>query len=130
MLFVTIEEQVSVLSDCTLPYRFAWVDHIRNVVNTHHTGHCLTGSSAAVYCHGLRVKEQFSNWNNDFLEYFIPFLHSSLTSNSDGCIVIIPLSAVIVQPTLSSGNIIQVSSYTFQSSNILVFVSDQPVTIF
>ena len=102
---------------------------ISDLVNTHHTGHCLTGSSAAVYCHGLRVKEQFSNWNNDFLEYFIPFLHSSLTSNSDGCIVIIPLSPVIVQPALS-GNIIQVSSDTFQSSNIMVFLSNQPVTVF
>ena len=37
-MFVTIVEQISVLSDCTLPYRSAWVGPICDLVNTHHLG--------------------------------------------------------------------------------------------
>ena len=75
--------------------------------------------------------EQFSNWifNIYFLKYFLVNPPLSLTCDSDGCIVIIPLGPVIVEPALS-GNISQVRSDTFKSSNILIGVANQPVAIF
>ena len=51
------------------------------------------------------------------------------TINFDGSVLIIPLGSIIVEPTILR-NILQELLVTFQSPDILVFVTDEPMPVF
>ena len=93
---VTIIKQVSVLSDCTLPYRSAWVGAINDLVNTHTLILFLWRSSSAGNCQCLRIR-----WFS-FCKYMEI---SEIISNSESLPVTVRVvSSFQPQPPLPSAN--------------------------